>query len=257
MADDAEVQVSEQETPVEQTTTDSQPEEQNKTLEGLDSKASELTETREIPVPAFTDSNEQNKDKNQSQEQTSEKPLSRRSAAYRVQQLLKENQELKKQAKPAEPAQDEWEIPLEEENQPDIAALIAREVEKRLHPVISESSKNADDGEISELFSGEKAEDRPKYEDRIRSMWNQPQYKDVAAKDLYKIAKYDEIAGSMDMVRQQAVEDYKKAQVEARNNSSGGSTNTSNRAGKSGKSVSEMTDKELLEHNERVKAGLA
>ncbi len=255
MADDAELQVSPEETPVEQTTTDSQPEEQNN-----DSNVSQETPESTAAGSNAEENKSQSENKNTSEvnqdAKPDSKPSSRRSAAYRVQQLLKENQELKKQTKPAEQQVDEWENPFEEESQPDIAELIAREVEKRLHPVISESSKNADDGEISELFSGDNANDRSKYEDRIRTMWNQPQYKEVAAKDLYKIAKFDELSGSMDSVRQQAVEDYKKAQQEAKNNSSGGSTNTSNRAGKTGKPVSEMSDKELLEHNERVKAGL-
>ena len=126
-----------------------------------------------------------------------------------------------------------------------------------MHPVISESSKAADDGEISELFTGEKAAERSKYEPRIREMWNQAQYKDVAAQDLYKIAKFDELSASMDTIKQQAVEEYKAALKEAKDSSASGTSNTSNRMGETSKSINDMTDEEFRQHNERVKAGLA
>jgi hypothetical protein len=238
---------------VEETTADSQTVEQ--TDDSNDSNVSqEAIESNESGSNAEV--REDNKPASQDQDaKTDSKPLSRRSAAYRIKQLVEENKTLREQQKPA--AQDEWELPLEDDEKPDIEALIAKEVEKRLNPVISESTKNADDGEISELFSGDKAADRSKYEGKIREMWNLPQYKDVAAADLYKIAKFDELSSSMDSIKQQAVEEYKKAEREAKDSSAGGNSNISNRTGKTGKSISEMTDQELLEHNERVKAGLA
>lgn len=187
------------------------------------------------------------------------KPVSRRSAAYRIQQLVEENKALKAQAqKPAQTDQYDWEAPpQEEESQLNIDARIQQAVQKALHPVISESSKAADDGEISELFTGEKAAERSKYEPRIREMWNQAQYKDVAAQDLYKIAKFDELSASMDTIKQQAVEEYKAALKEAKDSSASGTSNTSNRMGETSKSINDMTDEEFRQHNERVKAGLA
>ena len=199
-------------------------------------------------------------DKEQTQDQTQKtdsKPRSRRSASYRIQQLVNENNELKKQVGKPKQEQNDWDDEgASDEPKPDIAALVAQEVERRLNPVISEHSKSANDAEINELFSGDNAADKSKYEGRIREMWNLPQYKDVAAADLYKIAKYDELAGSIDSIKQQAIEEHKKAEKEAKESSASGNSSTSNRTGK-GKSITDMSDAELLEHNERVKAGKA
>lgn len=202
-------------------------------------------------------------DKSKSENQDSRpdsKPLSRRSAQYRIQQLVQENQELKKQQNPKQ-EQDDWEEEGASDDpkpkQPDISELIAKEVERRLNPVMSEHSKAADDGEINELFSGDKAADKTKYEGKIREMWKIPFYKDVGAADLYKIAKFDELQASIPAIQQQAVEDYKKAEKEARDSSASGNSNNSNRTGKGGGSINDMTDEEFRQHNERVKAGLA
>lgn len=186
------------------------------------------------------------------------KPVSRRSAAYRIQQLAKENADLKQQiGKPTEsPTVDEWGNPIAAGTPPDpkIAKLEA-EIEAlkgMVQPVMTSTQKAADDAELGELFAG-KPEEKAKYEDRLRTLWNEPQYKDLAASDLYKIATYDEAIAN---ARLQAVEDYKKAAQEAKEASASGSSNTSNRTGNS-KSPADMTDEELQAHNERIKAGIA
>lgn len=252
MSDEDNMQASENEATAEETAAESQTVEQTD-----DSNDSQKTSGESTESAQTSEVKEDNKTAPQNQDaKIDSKPVSRRSAAYRIQQLANENKILKQQQQKPEQT-DEWEEPAEDEPQPDIAALIAKEVEKRLNPVISESTKNADDGEISELFSGEKAEERSKYENSIREMWKLPQYKDVAAQDLYKIAKFDELSSSMDSVKQQAIEEYKAAQKEAKESSASGTSNTSNRTGKTEKSIVDMTDAELLDHNERVKAGLA
>jgi hypothetical protein len=124
-----------------------------------------------------------------------------------------------------------------------------------LNPIVSESSKAADDSEISELFSG-KPEDRSKYEGQIRSFWNLPQYKDVAAQDIFNMLRGKEIEQTITQAKQQAIEEFKKAEREAKDSSASGTSN-SNRTGKGGKSIADMTDEEFIQHNERVKAGLA
>jgi hypothetical protein len=180
------------------------------------------------------------------------KPLSRRSAAYRIQQLVNENNELKKQVGKPKQEQNEWEEDTPTDDKPDISELVAKEVERRLNPVMSEHSKAADDAELGELFSGDKAAERSKYEGKIRAMWSLPQYKDVAASDLYKIASFDDAVST---AVAKAIEDYKQAEKEAKESSASGTSN-SNRTGKSGKSVSEMSSEEFQKHNERVKAQL-
>lgn len=192
-------------------------------------------------------------DKKQSQTQDTKqesKPLSRRSAAYRIQQLVEENKTLRQQVKPKE--QNEWEEDTQTDDKPDIQALIAKEVEKRLNPIVSESTKTADDSEINELFSGDKAAERSKYEPAIREMWKLPQYKDVAASDLYKIASFND---AVQAATQRAIEEYKKAEKEAKESSASGTSN-SNRTGKGGKSITDLSDEEFAARNERIKAGL-
>ena len=238
------------EVPVEQTTADSQTVEQS-----ADSNVEQTTESVEGETQVAEENKQEKVQEPENKpEEKPEKPISRRSAEYRIKQLVEENKNLKQQQQPVE--QNEWEIQADNETQPDIQALIAQEVEKRLHPVISQSSKTADDGEISELFSGDKAGERSSYESKIREMWKLDQYKDVAASDLYKIAKFNDMSKSMDSVKQQAIEDYKKAEREARESSAGGNSNNSNRTG-TGKPISQMTNEEFEAHNERVKRGLA
>ncbi len=194
-------------------------------------------------------------DKEQTQNQAPKadsKPLSRRSAAYRIQQLVRENTELKKQQEKPVQEQDEWSEDTQTDDKPDISALVAKEVEKRLNPVISESSKAADEAELSELFSGDKASERSKYEPKIREMWKLGQYKDVAAQDLYKIASFDDAVAT---ATAKAIEDYKKAEKEAKESSASGTSN-SNRTGKGGKSINDLSDEEFAARNERIKAGL-
>jgi hypothetical protein len=180
------------------------------------------------------------------------KPVSRRSAAYRIQQLVKENTELKNQQGKSVQQQDDLGDDTATDDKPDISALVAKEVERRLNPVMSEHSKAADDSELGELFSGDKASERTKYESKIRAMWSLPQYKDVAASDLYKIASFDDAVSS---AVSKGIEDYKQAQKEAKDSSASGTSN-SNRTGKNGKSVMDMSSDEFQKHNERIKAQL-
>jgi hypothetical protein len=255
MADEADMQESEQDSSVEETTADSQSETQ---AQDSDANSTEQAgENQGTTDSSSADQSASTGDKSKSENQDSKKdskPVSRRSAAYRINQLVEENKILKQQIRKPAQEQDEWEQPAQEDDQPDVASLIAKEVEKRLTPIVSESTKAADDAEINELFSGDRAGERPKYEPKIREMWNQSQYKDVAAADLYKIASFED---AVNAATAKAIEEYKTAQKEAKDSSASGSSNTSNRTGKGGSSVADMTDEEFIQHNERVKAGQA
>lgn len=242
MADEATTQEVEQTSPVEPTTPESQTVEQTPAVSepGQEpQKPAEATEPKQEPKAEV-------------------KPTSRRSAQFRIQELVRENNELKKQVAPKEEAFDEWGNPkpaTEETPDPKYTKLEAEiEALKGLvKPVMTSTQKAADDTELSELFTGEKASEREKYEESIRKMWEQPQYKDLAAVDLYKIATFDAAIAN---ARTQAIEEYKKAEKEAKENSSSGSSNTSNRTGKDSKSVWDMTPEEFQKHNEQVKARL-
>lgn len=194
----------------------------------------------------------------QKQEQKQEfKPVSRRSMVYRIQKLAAENTKLKQQTQnnPAQQDQgdeDAGDDPSQEK--PDISALVAQEVERRLHPVLSQHTKTTDDSEINEFFSGEKATEKAKYEEPIRNAWKLDQYKELAASDLYKILTFDEAIAN---AKAQAIEEYRRADKEAKESSASGSSNTSNRTGNGGKSLAEMTDEELIAHNNQIKAGKA
>jgi hypothetical protein len=255
MADEAEQQVSE-DTSVETTTADSQSE-----IETQDSNATSTEGAGESQDgkadEGQAESNASTGDKSKSGDQDSKqdsKPVSRRSAAYRINQLVGENRILKQQLGKPSQEQDEWEQPAQDDTQPNVAELVAKEVERRLNPIVSESSKAADDAEISELF-GSNTADRAKYEGQLRSMWNLPQYKDVAAIDLYNMLRGKEMEQYLSQAQLAAVEDYKKAQKEAKESSASGTSN-SNRTGKSGKSISDLSDEEFAQRNERIKAGL-
>lgn len=254
MSEEDNTQESVQDSSVEETTVDSQSETQTQDSNDDSSEQSSEQSGSETTDTASTGDTKPSETQDVKPET---KPLSRRSAAYRIQQLTRENRELKQQQKPVQQEQDEWEENPQEDEQPDIASLVAKEVEKRLNPVISESTKTADDSEINELFSGDRASERSKYEDKIRDMWKLPQYKDVAAADLYAIATQSDIATKIAQAKLEAIEDYKKAVIEAKESSASGTSNTSNRTGKGGKSVNDMTDEEFRQHNERVKAGQA
>jgi len=255
MADEATEQAVDETASVENTTEGSQPETQ--TQDSTATSTEQSGESQEGKTDNGDADTASTGDKSKSENQDSKpdsKPLSRRSTVYRLKQLVKENNELKQQLKkPVQ--QDEWEeTPQEEESKPDIQALIDAAVEKRLHPVISESSKAADDAEINELFAGQ-PEERSRYESKIRSYWNLPQYKDVAAQDLYNMLRGSEIEQTVTQAKQAAIEEFKKAEREAKDSSASGSTNTSNRTGSQSKNVMEMNDEEFREHNERIKAG--
>jgi hypothetical protein len=258
MAEEANSQDSTQESSAETPAVDSQSSEQTTqdTQSQDQSTESQSSDTEGNADAAST--GDKSKVENQDSKQDS-KPLSRRSAAYRIQQLVNENKVLKKQQEPKQ-EQNEWEDENASDDtpqQPDISELVQKEVEKRLNPVITEHSKSADDAEISELFTGDRAADKDKYADKIRKMWNDPKapYKDVAAVDLYKIAKFDELQASIPAIQQQAVEDYKNAEKEAKESSASGTSN-SNRSGKGGSDVLNMSSEEFQRHNEQIKAKL-
>jgi hypothetical protein len=242
MADEATQEVEETST-AEETAAESQSDEQTQDA-GTQESAEQASDKAD-------DASTGDKSKVETQDPKPEsKPLSRRSAAYRIQQLTRENKQLKEQQKPAQ--QNEWDEETQTDDKPDIQALIDQAVEKRLHPIVSESTKAADDSEINELFSGDRAGERPKYEPAIREMWKLPQYKDVAASELYKIASFDDAVST---ATQKAIEEYKKAEKEAKESSASGTSN-SNRNGKGGKSINDLPDDEFLKRNERIKAGL-
>jgi hypothetical protein len=253
MADEAEQQVSE-DTSVETTTADSQSETQTQDSNATSTEGAGESQDGKADE-GYADSNASTGDKSKSGDQDSKqdsKPVSRRSAAYRISQLVEENKTLKQQLGKPSQEQDEWEQPAQDDTQPNVAELVAKEVERRLNPIVSESSKAADDAEISELFSGDKAAERSKYEPRIREMWKLDQYKNVAAADLYRIASFDEAVSA---ATTRAIEGYKQAQKEAKESSASGTSN-SNRTGKSGKSINDLSDEEFAQRNERIKAGL-
>jgi hypothetical protein len=243
MADEATQEV-EQTSAAEATAAESQPVEQAKPAEG--EQGQEPQKPAESPAAPTGEPK---------QEQKPQPPPSRRSAAYRIQELVRENKELKQQkAAPKEETVDEWgnpTAPTEDKPDPKYAKLESEiEALKGLvKPVMTNSQKAADEAEIAEVFTG-KPEEKAKYEGKIREMWELPQYKDLAASDLYKIATYDETIAN---AKAQAVEEYKQAQKEAKDASASGSSNTSNRTGGH---VPAMTDAELLANNERVKAGV-
>lgn len=218
---------------------------------GEQSQKTETTETKtsEAATASTGDKSKAEVSTAQKQEQ---KPLSRRSAQYRIQQLARENAELKKQTGQKQEAEGEEGETATDDQKPDIAALVQKEIERRLNPFLSESTKAADEAELSELFSGERASERSKYEGKIREMWALPQYRDVAASDLYKIASFDD---AVKAATEKAIEAYKQAEKEAKESSGSGHSNTSNRTGRTAKSVDDLTPEQLEQHNALIKAG--
>lgn len=188
------------------------------------------------------------KDSADQTKQSDGKPRSRRSAAFRIHQLATEVKDLK--AKLGEKDGDQGDNdanPADEK--PDIASLVQQEVAKHLKPFESVNTKAADDAELTELFAG-KPEEKTKYEGKIREMWNDqknPQYKDLSAEDLYKIASYEDAMAK-------GAEEVRKADVEAKASSS--TASSAARTSKTGKSVLEMTPEEFQQHNEKIKAKL-
>jgi hypothetical protein len=247
MAEEANMQESIQDSSAEQTAGDSQTQEQSTGSEAQEQGQQESGDQSKQSADASTGEQKPSENKEAKQEF---KPVSRRSAAYRIQQLTKQVNDLKK-SQQGSAQDDEGDEYAGDDPKPDLAALVAAEVEKRLHPVMSEHTKTADDSEINEFFSGDKAAEKAKYEEQIRNAWKLDQYKDLAASDLYKIFTYEDAIAN---AKAQAVEEYKKAEKEAKELSASASGNTSNRTGTS-KSLAEMTDEELVAHNERVKLG--
>jgi len=261
MAEEATTQDSAQESSVEQTIVDSQSSEQTTQGDTGDTQSQDQSTEQSQTINAegkADDASTGDKSKSETQDSKPDsKPLSRRSAQYRIQQLTQQVKDLKAQKPPVQ--QNDWEdedASDDQSQQPDISKLVNDAVQAALKPVMTEHTKSADDAEINELFSGERAADKDKYEGKIRELWNLPQYKDVAAADLYKIAKFDELQASIPAIQQQAIEDYKKAEREAKESSASGTSNTSNRTGKGGKSVWDMSPEEFQKQNEQVKAQL-
>ena len=180
------------------------------------------------------------------------KPLSRRSAKFRIQELVDKNKDLQDLLNQRNQVDDDGVGEHRIDDQPNVAEIVQQEVKKQVDPIISESSRAADDAEINELFTGQTA-DREKYEGKIRSLWNLPQYKDVAASDLLNMIRGSQMDQLISQAKQAAVEEYKKAQLEANESSARGNSN-SNRTDKTN-DLSNLSDEELLKRNERVKAG--
>jgi hypothetical protein len=120
-------------------------------------------------------------------------------------------------------------------------------VERNNSLVLQQAKDSEDSAEIAEFFSGDHASERKEFEPKIREMWKKPQYKDLSASDLYAILNHA-TAGT------KAVETYKKAQKEARENATGGNNSSTNRRGGT---TATMTDAELIEHNQKVISGRA
>ena len=239
MADEATQAVEEtQEAIAETPATDSQPAEQT----------TEVTPASE--TPASTGENNTSKTQDVKIEY---KPTSRRSAAYRIQELVRENNALKQQVIPKTETVDEWGNPEPAGDPPDPKyAKLEAEIEQlkgMVKPVMTNTQKAADDTELSELFTG-KADERAKYEEPMRKLWELPQYKDLAAQDLYKIATYDE---AIAQAKTQAIEEYKKAEKEAKESSASGSSAT-NRTGKTEKTAWDMTDEEFKAATDKARA---
>src|SRR5688572_16787255 len=114
MADEADPQAVETQAPVEETTADSAPE-----IQTQDSDASSTEQAGESKAEEAAVSTDEEKPSDPEAKES--KPLSRRSAAYRIQQLTRENKELREQQKPKE--QDDWDDPQPDEK-PDIQKLI-------------------------------------------------------------------------------------------------------------------------------------
>jgi hypothetical protein len=247
MAEEANTQEVEHTSAAEATAGESQAQEQTPAESEQGTPTGEPQKQAEAPAPQGEQKQEQ---------KTEQKPQSRRSAQFRIKELVRENNELKKQVAPKkEETVDEWGNPIEpteEKPDPKYAKLEAEiaELKGLVKPVMTNTQRATDDAELSELFSGDKASERAKYEEPIRKMWDLPQYKDLAASDLYKIATYDE---AITQAKTQAVEEYKKVQAEAKESSASGSSNTSNRTGNP---KAPMSDEELLANNERIKAGV-
>lgn len=196
------------------------------------------------------------------QEQKEFKPVSRRSAQYRIQQLTRENAELKRQQKPQNTQDDTGDENAgnDDDLSPDAKRRIGtlenqvKELSNAHNSANSANAQAADSAELNEVFSGSKAAHRNKYEDSIKKLWEDKDYRGVAAESLFKMLDYD---NAIERARAEAIEEYKKAELEAKESSASGSSNTSNRTGNHGKSVADMTDDEFKAHNDRVKAGQA
>jgi hypothetical protein len=180
------------------------------------------------------------------------KPQSRRSAAFRIQELVRENNELKKQVAPKEEA-DEFGNPAEEKPDEKYAKLEAEieQLKGLVKPVMTNSQRAADDAELSELFTGERAVEKSKYEEPIRKMWELSQYKDTSAADLYKIVAFDD---AVKAATEKAIAEYKEAEKQAKESSASGTNSGKNRTGKTEKTAWDMTDEEFKAATDKARA---
>jgi hypothetical protein len=187
------------------------------------------------------------------------KPKSRNSASARIKQVVSERDDWKSKyealaAKQAGKEGDDGD-PQPDDNKPNATDPkdISSEVARQLEPVLSQHRQQVDDTELAELFAGDNAGKKAVYEPKIREAWKLDQYKGLAASDLLKILDYDTAVAN---AKRQGVEEFKKAEQEAREASGAGNNNTINRTGKGGSPAAQMTDEELIAHNNRVKAGI-
>ena len=126
--------------------------------------------------------------------------------------------------------------PQPDEPKPDISKQVEEEVDRRLAPVLNEHSKAADDAELTELFTGDLAPERAKYErDHPRTVATAP----VQGRRCQRPLQNRCFRRRSLPPESQAVETYKKAQKEAKDSSSGG---TSARKGDKSESAWELTD---------------
>jgi len=207
---------------------------------------------QETDKPSTAAPGEQGKPQEQAKPQAPQPPMSRRSAKYRIEQLARENAELRKQnglpAKAAEQPDEGEPQPTDPQPQPDVAKLVEQEVAKRLNPVMSENSRAADDAEINELFTGSLATQKAEFEPKIREAWKLPQYKDLSAADLYKVLTYD---AELAKAKLAAVEEFKKAGKEAKESSGSG---TSARKDGKEKTAWDLSEEELKKVTDRARS---
>lgn len=184
----------------------------------------------------------------ESKAQEDSKPKSRRSAEFRIGQLTAQRDEWKTKYEELikNKGGDEGDPPPSDP--PDISKQVEAEIDKRLKPVLSQHSQAADDGEINELFTGANAARRSEYEPKIREAWKLDQYKDMAASDLLKLFSYD---SDLAKAKLDAVEEYKKAQKEARESSGSGASARSNNSGE--KSAWDLSDEEFKAQQNKLR----
>lgn len=233
--------------PADDTAADSQSVEQTGSQDQAGSdesaKADESDKGKAEPSTAGSGDKEQS-EKKDSQDSSQPKP---RRSSNRFSQLANENKVLKEEnerLKGTGQNQDSGDDQDVENAKAAVEQVAEKVFEKRMAPVIEQAKAAEDDKELSEVFVGDRASQRTKYESKIRDMWKLPQYKDVAAEDLYKLISYGDVAAK-------TVETVKKASKEAKDSSTGG---TSARKGDKSESAWDLSEKEFQERNNKVRA---